>query len=67
VHLVGFIIRIFHDARSPECNIRCSNLVGFMDDEALFNNSVRVTGPYKEVHCTWYRIWNGFVSGSSSS
>jgi len=22
VHLVGFIIRIYHDARSPECQIR---------------------------------------------
>jgi hypothetical protein len=23
VHLVGFIIRIYHDARSSECQIRC--------------------------------------------
>jgi len=38
-----------------------------MDDEALFNNSVRVTGPHKEVHCKWYRIENGVLSGSSSS
>jgi len=22
VHLVGYIIRIYHDARSPECEIR---------------------------------------------
>jgi len=26
VHLVGFIIRIYHDARSPERQIRISNL-----------------------------------------
>lgn len=37
----------------------CSNLVGFMNDEELFNNSVRVTGPCKEVHCKQYRIGNG--------
>ena len=24
MHLVGFIIRIYHDARSSECQIRCS-------------------------------------------
>ena len=23
MHLVGFIIRIYHDARSSECQIRC--------------------------------------------
>jgi len=23
VHLVGFIIRIYHDARSPECKVPC--------------------------------------------
>jgi hypothetical protein len=43
----------------------CSNLVGFMT--VLFNNSVRATGPHKEVHCKQYRIGNGAVSGTSSS
>jgi len=29
VHLVGFITRIYHDARSPERHIRlCGNVVG---------------------------------------
>jgi len=30
VHLVGFIIRIYHDARSPERHIQCSNHIMYI-------------------------------------
>jgi hypothetical protein len=45
----------------------CSNVVGFMNDEVLFNNPVKVTRPHKEVHCKQYRRGNGVVSGTSNS
>jgi len=40
VHPVGFIIRIYHDARSPECQInltQCSKRLYFNSPQLLVN------------------------------
>jgi hypothetical protein len=50
-----------------DLNQLCSNVVGFMNDEVLFNNPVKVMGPHKEVHYKQYRRGNGVVSGTSST
>jgi len=36
VHLVGFIIRIYHDARSPGCQ----NVIFVLDSDGLVQKSV---------------------------
>jgi len=35
MHLVGFIIRIYHDARSPERQIRCTVCRELFDESCV--------------------------------
>jgi len=47
VRLFGFIIRIYHDARSSECQI--------WETLSYFNNDKRVNGA---EHCGYAYVWN---------
>ena len=47
MHLVGFIIRIYYDARSPECQIHMAVLVEKPNREEL-RKSIKLYAWYKK-------------------
>ena len=55
-HLFGFIIRIYHDARSPECHI-CTPLLLSLIDGTLSNCTIpfgkHISTLRRTVICTW--------------
>jgi len=65
VHLVGFIIRIYHYARLPEHQIRCQEYISNMDYMCkmfpwwLYSHLKWKMYPLCDIcHWWWFSIWN---------
>jgi len=62
VHLVGFIVRIYHEARSPErqtlCTLfidNCSNRL--VSDSCFLIKKFMICEVTKTLHCSFYDLW----------
>jgi len=62
VHLVGFVIRIYHDARPPECHIQIKNITQFIDiifpHELGNRGTIGVKVPFPELFFPNFLIVN---------
>ena len=65
VHLVGFIIQIYHDARSPERQMLCGLVLHIINKRKLGNGTVPSscwsgwwkTENHKHSEFKWYTTW----------
>jgi len=68
VHLVGFIIRIYHDARSPECQnlYVCLSMCPVLCDKLLFSAFVELKHTSGSHHPPNLSDWLSISSSSAS-